>query len=145
MGAFSAPHFGQRLDSGLPHAAQNFLPVCGELLILGKSVIRHTHGDSQNSRLFADFGVFSRHRLALNAQSNEMECRATSGCRKTPAHFTRIRGKQGIAATNVAAMPPKLRREKYPPGAQSPRPQVQIPGFMLNIDKLWISAHPALR
>jgi hypothetical protein len=26
-GAFSAPHFGQRLDSGLPHAAQNFLPV----------------------------------------------------------------------------------------------------------------------
>jgi hypothetical protein len=26
-GAFSAPHFGQRLDSELPHAAQNFLPV----------------------------------------------------------------------------------------------------------------------
>jgi hypothetical protein len=26
-GAFSAPHFGQRLDSGLPHAAQNFLLV----------------------------------------------------------------------------------------------------------------------
>jgi hypothetical protein len=26
-GAFSAPHFGQRLDSGLPHAAQNFLPL----------------------------------------------------------------------------------------------------------------------
>src|SRR5712671_5948730 len=26
-GAFSAPHFGQRLDSGLPHAAQNFLFV----------------------------------------------------------------------------------------------------------------------
>jgi hypothetical protein len=24
---FSAPHFGQRLDSELPHAAQNFLPV----------------------------------------------------------------------------------------------------------------------
>ena len=26
-GAFSAPHFGQRLGSGLPHAAQNFLLV----------------------------------------------------------------------------------------------------------------------
>jgi hypothetical protein len=26
-GEFSAPHFGQRLDSGLPHAAQNFRPV----------------------------------------------------------------------------------------------------------------------
>jgi hypothetical protein len=26
-GAFSAPHFGQRRDSGLPHAAQNFLLV----------------------------------------------------------------------------------------------------------------------
>lgn len=26
-GAFAAPHFGQRLDSRLPHAAQNFLPV----------------------------------------------------------------------------------------------------------------------
>src|SRR5258708_1631637 len=26
-GAFSAPHFGQRRDSGLPHAAQNFLRV----------------------------------------------------------------------------------------------------------------------
>ena len=26
-GAFSAPHFEQRLDNGLPHAAQNFLPV----------------------------------------------------------------------------------------------------------------------
>src|ERR1700730_14754290 len=26
-GAFSPPHFGQRLDSGLPHAAQNFLLV----------------------------------------------------------------------------------------------------------------------
>ena len=26
-GAFSAPHFGHRLDSGLPHVAQNFLPV----------------------------------------------------------------------------------------------------------------------
>ena len=26
-GAFSAPHFGQRLESGLPQAAQNFLPV----------------------------------------------------------------------------------------------------------------------
>jgi hypothetical protein len=26
-GAFAAPHFGQRLDSGLPHAGQNFLPV----------------------------------------------------------------------------------------------------------------------
>jgi hypothetical protein len=73
-----------------------------------------------------------------------MECRAISGCRKTPAHFTGTRGKQGIAATNVAAMPPKLRREKYPP-AQSPAPQVQIPGCSLNIDKLLISAHPALR
>jgi hypothetical protein len=27
VGAFSAPHFGQRLDSGLPQVAQNFLPV----------------------------------------------------------------------------------------------------------------------
>ena len=26
-GTFAAPHFGQRLDSGLPHAAQNFLFV----------------------------------------------------------------------------------------------------------------------
>ena len=26
-GAFSAPHFGQRLDNGLPQAAQNFLLV----------------------------------------------------------------------------------------------------------------------
>jgi len=26
-GAFSAPHFGQRLDSGLPHPGQNFLFV----------------------------------------------------------------------------------------------------------------------
>jgi hypothetical protein len=26
-GAFSAPHLGQRLDNGLPHAAQNFLFV----------------------------------------------------------------------------------------------------------------------
>ena len=26
-GAFSAPHFGQRLDNGLPQVAQNFLPV----------------------------------------------------------------------------------------------------------------------
>jgi hypothetical protein len=26
-GAFSAPHFGQRLESGLSQAAQNFLPV----------------------------------------------------------------------------------------------------------------------
>jgi hypothetical protein len=26
-GAFSAPHFGQRIDNGLPQAAQNFLPV----------------------------------------------------------------------------------------------------------------------
>jgi hypothetical protein len=26
-GAFSATHFGQRLDSGLPHKAQNFRPV----------------------------------------------------------------------------------------------------------------------
>jgi hypothetical protein len=26
-GAFSAPHFGHFLDSGLPHAAQNFLLV----------------------------------------------------------------------------------------------------------------------
>src|SRR5215813_7470696 len=25
-GEFSAPHFGQRLDSGLPHSAQKFLP-----------------------------------------------------------------------------------------------------------------------
>jgi len=74
-----------------------------------------------------------------------MECRAISGCRKTPAHFTRTREEQGVAATNVAATPPKLRREEYPPGAQSPFPQVQIPGFMLNIDKLRISAHPALR
>jgi hypothetical protein len=55
------------------------------------------------------------------------------------------REEQGVAATNVAATPPKLRREEYPPGAQSPFPQVQIPGFMLITDKLWISAHPALR
>jgi len=27
VGAFSALHFGQRLERGLPHAAQNFLPV----------------------------------------------------------------------------------------------------------------------
>jgi len=26
-GAFSAPHFGHRLEIGLPHTAQNFLPV----------------------------------------------------------------------------------------------------------------------
>ena len=26
-GAFSAPHLGQRMESGLPQAAQNFLPV----------------------------------------------------------------------------------------------------------------------
>ena len=38
--AFSAPHFGRRLNSGLPHAVQNFLP-----LVLFSPALRAAHRD----------------------------------------------------------------------------------------------------
>src|SRR5262249_508918 len=40
-GELSAPDFTQRLDNGLPHSGQNFLPDVLSVLHLGQSITKH--------------------------------------------------------------------------------------------------------
>src|SRR5216684_1119763 len=64
-GAFSAPHFGQRLDSGLPHAAQNFLFV----VLSVPHLVQRMRLTLSQSALWLTFATLARRRPSENANT----------------------------------------------------------------------------
>ena len=95
-GAFSAPHFGQLRDSGLPHAAQNFLLVVlsvPHLVQRMRLILRDSDGSpsfiiqhrAATSRLRKDHRDMYQPYLPTNCarmiDSQPIHCSIRCGCR----------------------------------------------------------------